>query len=59
MPGMEKMLYDFEEEEWGTHDLTEITSKIEAEEWNKARHRMTGMNEEQADWEEGLHDDED
>jgi hypothetical protein len=49
--GLGKALEQFEREEWGTNDMGEIQEAIQKEEWSKAQKRMTGMEEEQADWE--------
>lgn len=46
-------LEEFENQEWGTHDMAGIKEKIREEEWSDAQKRMTGMEEEQADWEGG------
>lgn len=48
---MEEELRQFELEEWGTNDLGEIVRKIHERKWEKSQARMTGMAEEQADWE--------
>lgn len=45
-----KALERFEREEWGTNDPKEIREAIEAQEWDASQKRMTGMDEEQADW---------
>jgi hypothetical protein len=47
---LEQDLRAFELEEWGTNRMEEIREKIQADEWSKAQARMTGMDEEQADW---------
>lgn len=49
--GLGRALEQFEREEWGTNDMEEIQEKIQEKEWADARKRMTGMEEEQADWE--------
>lgn len=49
--GMERELQRFEQEEFGTNDWGEIVDRVTADEWRKAQERMTGMEEEQADWE--------
>ena len=49
--GLGSALERFEREEWGTNDWDEIKEKIQEEEWSDAQKRMTGMEEEQADWE--------
>lgn len=47
---MEDELRAFELEEWGTNRMSEIREKIVEREWSDAQDRMTGMAEEQADW---------
>lgn len=49
--GLEDQLQEFEREKWGTNDMREIQDAIQEEEWDAAQKRMTGMDEEQADWE--------
>lgn len=51
--GLEQDLQRFEREEWGTNDWDEIQERIIDGEVNDRLKRMTGMPEEQADWEEG------
>lgn len=46
-----KYLARFEREEWGTNDWGEIQEKIREDDWNKRQEALTGMAEEQADWE--------
>ena len=48
---LEGELQQFEREEWGTNDWDKIQEKIREKEWSDAEKRMTGMEEEQADWE--------
>lgn len=48
-----EQLEAFEREEWGTHDMAEIKEKIHEKNWSDAEERMTGMAEEQAEWEGG------
>ena len=52
MPGLERFLQKFELDEFGTNDMGEIQEVIREREWSDAQERMTGMAEEQADWEE-------
>ena len=47
---MEEDLRRFEREEFGTNDFPEIIETIRDREWKAAQSRMTGMDEEQADW---------
>ena len=47
---MEKMMQRFEREEWGTNDWPTIQEKIRETEWKRAQDALTGMEEEQADW---------
>jgi hypothetical protein len=54
--GLEKDLQEFEREEFGTNDFPEIIETIKRREWADAQDRMTGMDAEQADWEEGEDD---
>lgn len=49
--GLEKDLRQFEREEWGTNDWPEIKERIWEQETESRQRRMTGMPEEQADWE--------
>ena len=51
MPGLENYLRRFEQEEWGTNDWEEIQEKIRAEAEEERKKTLTGMPEEQADWE--------
>jgi hypothetical protein len=46
-----KYLARFEREEWGTNDWGEIQEKIREDDWEKRQGALTGMAEEQADWE--------
>jgi hypothetical protein len=46
-----KYLARFEQEEWGTNDWGEIKEKIITAEQRKREEALTGMAEEQADWE--------
>lgn len=41
----------FEREEFGTNDFPEIIEVIRERDWIDAQERMTGMEEEQAEWE--------
>ena len=50
---MEENLQEFEREQWGTNDMPTIIRAIKEGELRAAQERMTGMAEEQADWEEG------
>lgn len=49
---MEEELQRFEREEWGTNDWEEIQEKIRNEDREERQRALTGMPEEQADWEE-------
>lgn len=48
-----KCLARFEQEEWGTNDFDEIKEKIREDDWRNRQQSLTGMDEEQAEWEEG------
>jgi hypothetical protein len=52
MPGLERYLQEFEREQWGTNDWSEIQEKIREEDKREREEALTGMDEEQADWEE-------
>ena len=54
---LEEELRAFELEEWGTNRMPEIQQKIQKSNWQKAQDTLTGMDEEQAEWEEGLGDE--
>jgi hypothetical protein len=54
MPGLERMLQQFEREEFGTNDFPKIIEVIKEREWSDAQDRLTGMDAEQADWESDL-----
>lgn len=47
-----KYLARFEREEWGTNDWGDIKEKIITAEQRKREEALTGMPEEQADWED-------
>lgn len=49
--GLEEELQQFERDEFGTNDMGEIIQIISERELDAAQKRMTGMPEEQADWE--------
>lgn len=51
MPGLERLLLEFEQKEFGTNDFSQIIEIIQEREWTEAQDRMTGMEEEQAEWE--------
>jgi hypothetical protein len=44
------MLQDFERKEWGTNDWQEIQVTIRERDWQERQDALTGMAEEQADW---------
>ena len=46
-----KYLARFEREEWGTNDWDEIQEKIREKDKREREDALTGMEEEQADWE--------
>ena len=48
---LSNMLEEFEREEWGTNDWSEIQEKIREDDWSQRQNALTGMEEEQADWE--------
>jgi len=48
---MEDYLREFEREEWGTNDWREIQEKIVDEDKRQREEALTGMPEEQAEWE--------
>lgn len=50
--GLERNLQEFERDEFGTNDFGEIIEVIKEREWSDAQGRMTGMDAEQAEWEE-------
>jgi hypothetical protein len=50
--GLERDLQEFERQEWGTNDWGNIKEAILEGESAEAQRRMTGMPEEQSDWEE-------
>ena len=56
MPGLERDLQEFEREEWGTNDWEEIKQKIYEKDKQERENALTGMEEEQREW-EGLDDD--
>lgn len=47
---LEEELRAFELEEWGTNRMPEIQQQIQKSNWQKAQDALTGMDEEQADW---------
>jgi hypothetical protein len=49
--GLGQELQEFEREQWGTNDFPTIISLIEEESIQNAKELLTGMDEEQADWE--------
>ena len=51
---LSKVLEEFEQEEWGTNDWGEIQEKIREGDWEERRAALTGMEEEQADWESDM-----
>lgn len=48
---MERYLQQFELEEYGTTDWGEIQAVLQERTWKAAQDRMTGMEDEQAEWE--------
>lgn len=51
MMGLERYPRCFERREWGTNNWDEIQEKIREQNWRDAQEQMTGMPEEQAEWE--------
>jgi len=51
MPGLERMLQQFEQEEFGTNDPEEIKQAGIQAIWDENRKALTGMDAEQAEWE--------
>lgn len=52
MDAMEEALREFERQEFGTNDFPTIIGIIQERAWSDAQGRLTGMAEEQAEWEE-------
>lgn len=50
---LSKILEEFEQEQWGTNDLGEILEAVRQENYQERQAALTGMDGEQADWEEG------
>lgn len=51
---LEEDLLRFERDEFGTNDWDEIQEIIRQRDWEKRQKGLTGMEEEQADWESDL-----
>ena len=52
--GADEEMRRFEIETWGTNDMLVIKEAVIAEAWRDAHDRLTGMEEEQADWESDM-----
>lgn len=50
MSGLERYLQEFERDEFGTNDWENMKEIIRERNWQAAQDNMTGMDEEQADW---------